>query len=80
MYGDGNGLYLRVDRSGATRWILRTMVQGKRRDLGLGSLSLTSLAEARVKARTGGSREREEIPWRLARAFHPFSSVGQDVG
>ncbi len=51
--GDGNGLYLRVDRSGATRWILRTMVQGKRRDLGLGSLTLTltSLARARQKAR-----------------------------
>ena len=39
FYADGNGLYLRVDGSGAKRWILRTVVQGKRRDVGLGSCS-----------------------------------------
>jgi integrase len=49
-YGDGNGLYLVVDPSGAKRWVFRTMVQGKRRDIGLGSLRLVSLAEARTKA------------------------------
>lgn len=49
-YGDGNGLYLVVDPSGAKRWVLRTVVQGKRRDIGLGGLRLVSLAEARVKA------------------------------
>ena len=35
-YADGNGLYLVVDPSGARRWILRTVVRGKRRDIGLG--------------------------------------------
>jgi Arm DNA-binding domain len=49
-YADGNGLYLVVDPSGAKRWVLRTMVQGKRRDIGLGGLRLVSLAEARTKA------------------------------
>jgi hypothetical protein len=49
-YGDGNGLYLVVDPSGAKRWVLRTVVHGKRRDIGLGGLRLVSLAEARVKA------------------------------
>jgi integrase len=49
-YADGNGLYLIVDPSGAKRWVLRTIVQGKRRDIGLGGLSLVSLAEAREKA------------------------------
>lgn len=49
-YGDGNGLYLVVDPSGAKRWVLRTVVQGKRRDIGLGGLRLVSLAEARAKA------------------------------
>ncbi|MDV4155864.1 tyrosine-type recombinase/integrase [Rhizobium brockwellii] len=49
-YADGNGLYLIVDPSGAKRWILRITVQGKRRDIGLGGLSLVSLAEAREKA------------------------------
>ena len=36
FYADGNGLYLRVDTSGTKRWVLRTMVQGRRRDIGLG--------------------------------------------
>jgi integrase len=49
-YGDGNGLYLVVDPSGAKRWVLRTVVRGKRRDIGLGGLRLVSLAEARTKA------------------------------
>ena len=49
-YADGNGLYLVVDPSGAKRWLLRIMVKGKRRDIGLGGLGLTSLAEAREKA------------------------------
>lgn len=49
-YADGNGLYLIVDRSGAKRWVLRTVVQGKRRDMGLGSTRLVSLSEARDKA------------------------------
>ena len=49
-YADGNGLYLVVDRSGAKRWILRTVVQGRRRDIGLGSASLVPLAEARESA------------------------------
>lgn len=51
-YGDGNGLYLVVDPSGAKRWLLRVVVQGKRRDIGLGGTSLVTLAEAREKAIT----------------------------
>ena len=51
FYADGNGLYLRVDASRCKRWILRTVVQGKRRDIGLGGLSRTSLVEARVRAK-----------------------------
>lgn len=49
-YADGNGLYLIVDPSGAKRWLLRTVVQGRRRDIGLGSARLVPLAEAREKA------------------------------
>src|SRR3954453_4991569 len=49
-YADGNGLYLVVDPSGAKRWLLRTVVRGKRCDIGLGGLGLVSLAEAREKA------------------------------
>ena len=49
-YADGNGLYLVVDDSGAKRWTLRTVVLGRRRDIGLGSVRLVSLAEAREQA------------------------------
>lgn len=46
-YADGEGLYLVVDPSGAKRWVLRTVVHGKRRDMGLGGVSSVTLAEAR---------------------------------
>jgi integrase len=49
-YTDGNGLYLVVDPSGAKRWLLRTIVRGRRRDIGLGSATLVGLAEARESA------------------------------
>jgi integrase len=58
-HADGNGLYLVVDPSGAKRWLLRTVVQGKRRDIGLGGLSLISLSEAREKALTYRKLARE---------------------
>lgn len=49
-YADGNGLYLLIDKGGAKRWVLRTVVHGKRTDMGLGSVRLISLAEARTRA------------------------------
>ncbi|HEX2460920.1 MAG TPA: Arm DNA-binding domain-containing protein, partial [Vicinamibacterales bacterium] len=49
-YADGNGLYLFVDDSGAKRWLLRTAIAGKRCDIGLGSLQLVSLGDAREEA------------------------------
>ena len=51
-YCDGNGLYLRVDRSGARRWEQRLRIQGRNRTLGLGGCQLVSLAGAREKAFT----------------------------
>jgi integrase len=50
-YADGNGLYLKVAPSGAKRWELRTVVKGKRCDIGLGGLKVVTLAEAREEAR-----------------------------
>lgn len=48
---DGEGLALVIGKRGGKSWVLRTMVRGKRRDIGLGGLSWVSLAEARDKAR-----------------------------
>jgi integrase len=49
-YHDGNCLYLVVDDNGSKRWVLRVTIAGRRRDMGLGSLRLVSLAEARELA------------------------------
>lgn len=50
-YTDGLGLMLRIDDRGARKWVLRTMVGGRRRDIGLGSAAEVTLAEARERAR-----------------------------
>jgi integrase len=83
-YADGNGLYLLVDRSGSKRWLLRTVVHGRRRDMGLGSVSLISLTEAREKAqeyrraaRLGADPIEER---RLSRAVAPtFEDAARQV-
>ncbi|QHQ34883.1 tyrosine-type recombinase/integrase [Algicella marina] len=49
-YTDGHGLILKVDKSGAKRWIQRIVIRGKRSEIGLGSTSLVSLSEAREVA------------------------------
>lgn len=51
-HADGNGLFLEVSASGARRWMLRTVVHGRRRDIGLGGAAYVSLAEAREKAQS----------------------------
>jgi integrase len=50
MYPDGGGLYLQVTATTAKSWIFRYQVRGRSREMGLGSLSAVSLADARLKA------------------------------
>jgi integrase len=50
VYRDGAGLFLRVEPTGSKRWVLRTTVKGRRRDVGLGSALNVSLREARDEA------------------------------
>lgn len=47
---DGDGLYLQVSESGAKSWIYRFQLNGKRREMGLGSLAGVSAKEARRRA------------------------------
>ena len=58
-HADGNGLYLFVQPSGTRSWIQRLLVRGRRRELGLGSLALVPLAEAREKALTNRKLARQ---------------------
>ena len=46
-YGDGDGLYLYISPSGTKSWVQRIVVDGRRRDVGLGSFSTVGLARAR---------------------------------
>ena len=58
-YCDGQGLYLYVQTSGARSWVQRLAIHGRRRDLGLGSVALVPLAEAREKALANRKLARE---------------------
>jgi len=49
-YADGAGLYMQVSRGGARSWIYRFTLNGRTRDMGLGSVITFSLAEARQVA------------------------------
>jgi integrase len=57
-HGDGGGLYLVVDPSGARRWIVRVVVKGQRNakgaplrtDFGLGGADVVTLSQARERA------------------------------
>lgn len=54
LYPDGAGLYLQVSAKGAKSWIFRFMLNGKARQMGLGSLRKYSLSEARQLAKDAG--------------------------
>jgi integrase len=50
-YGDGGGLYLQVSQYGTKSWVFRFALDGRTRDMGLGSLNTFTLKEARERAR-----------------------------
>jgi integrase len=49
-YGDGDGLFLIVSATGSASWMVRAQKAGKRRDIGLGSAKIVTLAKARDRA------------------------------
>ena len=50
MHGAGRGLYLRIAKGGSKGWILRIVIDGRRRDVGLGGYPAVTLAKARQLA------------------------------
>ena len=58
-YYDENGLFLRVKETGAKAWVQKLVINGKQRELGLGSAALVSLSEARELARDYRKAARE---------------------
>ena len=57
-YSDGNGLTLKVDKSGK-RWVQRVTIKGKRHNLGLGGYPAVPLAKARELALSNAQAIRE---------------------
>jgi integrase len=69
VYADGGGLYLQVAESGARSWIYRYMLDGRARWMGLGSLQIVPLVEARdlaSKCRKLSAEGRDPIEARKA--------------
>jgi integrase len=49
--GGVTGLYMQLTQTGAKSWILRMLIGGRRRDIGLGGFPTVTLSQARDKAR-----------------------------
>jgi integrase len=49
-HSDGGNLYLKVEQSGAKRWVFFYKLNGRQREAGLGGINSISLAKAREKA------------------------------
>ncbi|CAA2102054.1 Prophage CP4-57 integrase [Methylobacterium bullatum] len=64
-YSDGDGLYLVVDPGGARRWEMKFRQNSKQREMGLGSVKVASLVEAR--------RKRDDIRRLIAEGRDPIA-------
>lgn len=60
-YPDGQGLWLVKRSKDAGKWILRLVVHGKRREMGLGRWPDVSIAEARERAASARKRLRDGL-------------------
>lgn len=50
LYGDGAGLWLKIDQTQSKRWVLVYFLAKKRREMGLGPVAQVDLKTARAKA------------------------------
>lgn len=78
-YYDENGLYLRIKPSGAKTWAQKIVIGGRQRELGLGSTTFVTLAEAREQARTNRMAARRgetrSLSVSAAMTFQPFPKL-----
>lgn len=86
-YADGGGLWL-VKREGGGQWVLRVVVHGQRKEMGLGSINDVSLRDARLDAerwrgtvREGKNpiHERERLRREAARTLNTFRDVALEA-
>ena len=64
-HADGDGLYLKVDGSGARRWAFIFYAQGKRREMGLGRMGLKEAREkgCAVSRKVGTQHVLDDAPF-----------------
>lgn len=85
LHADGAGLYLNISRTGTKSWRLIYRFAGKRTELGLGTTSVTTLAQARSKAVEAQTQVRDGIDPKQVRnglavsADHSFGAVALDL-
>lgn len=87
-YSDGGGLWLVKREDGGGQWVLRVTIHGRRREMGLGSMSEVSLKEARgsaekwrakVRDNQDPIKERERERREAARNMHLLKDVALDA-
>ncbi len=87
-YADGAGLWLVKDESGRAKWVLRMVMQGRRREMGLGAFPPVSLAEARkhadaarakVRAGLDPIKERDRAKREASRNLHMLKDIALDT-
>ena len=87
-YADGGGLWLLKREDGGGQWFLRFTIHGRRREMGLGSITDVSLKEAResaekwravVRADKDPIKERERDRREAARNLHILTDIAKDA-
>ena len=85
---DGGGLWLHKRDDGGAQWFLRVTIHGRRREMGLGSFPVVSLAEARrsaegaralVRSGVDPIKERERQRREAVRNLHILADVARDA-
>lgn len=81
-HGDGFGLDLYVAPGGSKSWVQRIVVDGRRRDLGLGGFPVVSLARARTMAaanRTAVAEGRDPLADKRRASMPTFREAAETV-
>jgi integrase len=87
-FADGAGLWLVKSERSRGKWVLRVVVHGRRREMGLGAFPAVSLAEARSMADNARQRvrlgqdpvkERQHQRREAIRSLHILKDVAQDA-
>lgn len=87
-HSDGGGLWLVKRIDGGGQWVLRVTVHGRRREMGLGSISDVSLKEAREAAdkwrtvkrsNVDPIKERERQRREAAKKLHILKEIAEDA-